>query len=168
MRRFLLLLPLLALPLAGPPAPALAEAGDAAAGAASQPVVEVYKSATCGCCDEWVAHLESEGFRVRSTNVADLAAVKRAHRIPQDAESCHTGVVDGYVIEGHVPAADVARLLRERPENVRGLAVPGMPHGSPGMESPTPQPYAVYTLTEHGLGSVFRRYEKPDAVLREP
>ena len=95
--------------------------------------VEVYKDPGCGCCANWVKHLQAHGFVTRVTDTKDLASFKTQHQVPTQARSCHTALVDGYVIEGHVPAADVQRLLKERP-SVLGLAVPGMPIGSPGME----------------------------------
>jgi len=95
---------------------------------------------------------------VETTDVGDLNAVKRRHGVPPNAEACHTALVDGYVVEGHVPASDIERLLRERP-SVRGLVVPGMPHGSPGMESATPEPYTVYAFDEAGGRSVFSRHD---------
>jgi hypothetical protein len=98
-----------------------------------RPKVEVYKSATCGCCSKWVEHLQANGFTVQTTNREDLADLKAKHGVPRRVQSCHMAVVNGYVVEGHVPAADVRRLLKERPSIV-GLAVPGMPIGSPGME----------------------------------
>lgn len=118
--------------------------------------VQVYKSPTCGCCANWVKHLQQHGFRTQVTETDDVAAIKTQHRIPARAQSCHTAVVDGYVIEGHVPAADVQRLLKERPAVV-GLAVPGMPIGSPGMEVPNmkPQAYDVLTFDKQGQLKVF-------------
>ncbi|HEX2460605.1 MAG TPA: DUF411 domain-containing protein [Vicinamibacterales bacterium] len=118
--------------------------------------VQVYKSPTCGCCANWVKHLQQHGFRTQVTETDDVAAIKAQHRIPARAQSCHTAVVDGYVIEGHVPAADVQRLLKERPA-VIGLAVPGMPIGSPGMEVPNvkPQAYDVVTFDKQGQLKVF-------------
>lgn len=121
------------------------------------PEITVYKTPTCGCCTKWARHLEAHGFRVRAQDVADLGAVKRRLGVPPEAEACHTAVVQGYVVEGHVPAADVARLLAENPP-VRGLAVPGMPKGSPGMESRDREPYAVRVLDDTGLGGVFSRH----------
>lgn len=96
--------------------------------------VTVYKSPTCGCCSDWVDHMREAGFDVTVEDVADLDAVKREHGVPGPLQSCHTAIVDGYVIEGHVPADLVARLLAERPADAWGIAVPGMPAGSPGME----------------------------------
>ena len=115
------------------------------------PVVQVYKLSTCGCCASWVQHLEANGFTTRVMNLDDLSEIKAAHHVPGPAQSCHTATVDGYVIEGHVPAADMRRLLRERPA-VLGLAVPGMPIGSPGMEVPNvkPSPYNVLSFDRRG------------------
>jgi hypothetical protein len=120
------------------------------------PTVQVYKSPTCGCCANWVKHLQQHGFKTQVTEMDDVAGIKAQHRIPARAQSCHTAVVDGYVIEGHVPATDVQRLLKERPA-VTGLAVPGMPIGSPGMEVPNvkPQAYDVVTFDKQGQLKVF-------------
>lgn len=98
------------------------------------PLVEVYKSPTCSCCAKWVRHLEDAGFRVESINLADLDSLKTRKGVPSNLRSCHTATVDGYVVEGHVPAEDIKNLLSNRPK-VLGLAVPEMPIGSPGMES---------------------------------
>jgi hypothetical protein len=103
------------------------------AAASRLPRVTVFKDPNCGCCKSWVEHLRKHGFDVASRDTSDLSDVKRAARVPQQLHSCHTAFVNGYVIEGHVPAADIDRLLREKPK-VAGLAVPGMPAGSPGME----------------------------------
>lgn len=118
--------------------------------------VEVYKTPTCGCCTKWVEHLQAHGFTVRSTNLQHLTEVKTKHHVPQRLHSCHTGVVNGYVLEGHVPATDVQRLLKERPA-VAGLAVPGMPTGSPGMEvrGARAQPYDVIAFEKDGRTQVF-------------
>jgi hypothetical protein len=130
-------------------------------GAQAQPVVEVYKSPTCGCCANWVEHLKKAGFTVHATNVDDMTKLKASHNVPRSVQSCHTAVVDGYVIEGHVPAADVQRLLRERPA-VAGIAVPGMPIGSPGMEveGRKPDAYDVVTFDKQGQTKVFSSYNK--------
>lgn len=108
-------------------------AGVAAAAQARGPRVEVYKSPTCGCCSKWVDHLRGHGFVVRVTDTETVEELKTKHGVPRQARSCHTALVGGYVVEGHVPAADIQRLLKERPA-VAGIAVPGMPIGSPGME----------------------------------
>jgi hypothetical protein len=123
------------------------------------PALTVYKTPTCGCCTAWGEYMEAEGFSVRMEDVTDLAAVKDSLGVPSDLGSCHTGVVtDGgarYLVEGHVPAEHVRRLLDERPA-ARGLAVPGMPIGSPGMEQgDRRQPYDVLVVDESGEAAVF-------------
>lgn len=122
--------------------------------------VEVWKTATCGCCIKWVEHLQANGFKVAANNVAYglLAQIKRQAGIPEEQASCHTGKIGGYVIEGHVPAADVKRLLDEKPDAV-GLAVPGMPVGSPGMEQgDEKEPYEVLLVKKDGSTEVFARH----------
>jgi hypothetical protein len=116
--------------------------------------IDVFKSPTCGCCEKWVTHLRSSGFAPTATNVDDMSAVKTRHHIPAALESCHTALVGGYVIEGHVPAADIRRLLKERPA-IAGLAAPGMPSGSPGMEAPNAKPYDVLAFDKQGKTRVF-------------
>lgn len=148
-------------PPAAPPATTPAAAPEAPApptAEAALPTVTVYKSPTCGCCSLWAAHLRDEGFPVEEVDVESLAAVRAEYGIPDSLAACHTAVVDGYIVEGHVPAGDVKRLLAEKPE-AAGLAVPGMPLGSPGMEVPgrAPEPYAVY-LIDDGRASVFARH----------
>lgn len=124
--------------------------------APAKSVVTVYKSATCGCCHEWIAHLEKAGYEVDARDMADMGAVKERFGVPMRLGSCHTAIVDGYVIEGHVPAADIDRLLSERPE-VAGLTVPGMIVGSPGMEvaGQPAQPYDVLTFDRAGNTGVY-------------
>lgn len=115
--------------------------------------IQVYKTPTCGCCSKWIEHLEAAGFSVEATDLPDLARLKNENGVPPELGSCHTALVDGYVIEGHVPAGDIARLLEERPK-VAGLAVPEMPLGSPGMEHPDParhQPYDVLSFGPEGV-----------------
>ena len=131
------------------------------AGQQQQPTIEVYKSATCGCCSKWVEHLKSNGFTVRTTNREDLAEFKASKGVPRRVQSCHTAVVNGYVIEGHVPASDVQRLLKDRPAIV-GLAVPGMPIGSPGMEvaGRKVQPFDVLAFDKDGPTRVFASHGK--------
>ena len=129
--------------------------GIVAAQRAAGPTVEVFKSPTCGCCANWVKHLEANGFTTKVTDVDDMTQVKTKYGVPGRLQSCHTAVVNGYVLEGHVPAADVQRLLKERP-SVAGVAVPGMPIGSPGMEQGSlVQPYNVMTFDKQGQTSVF-------------
>lgn len=117
--------------------------------AADLPVVKVYKPATCHCCLMWVEHLEANGFPTEVIPLEDVAPIRERHDVPLFMMSCHTAIVDRYVIEGHVPAADILRLLKERPP-VAGLAVPRMPVGSPGMEGPNPQPFAVLSYDDDG------------------
>lgn len=128
-----------------------------AAGAA-QPVIEVYKTEYCGCCKEWIKHLEANGFKVMAKDVANPGDYREKFGIPATYGSCHTGRVGGYAVEGHVPAADIKRLLAEKPK-ARGLAVPGMPMGSPGMEGARKDPYQVLLVEDGGKTSVYKRYE---------
>ena len=109
---------------------------------------------------EWVGHLQEQGFIVNSTDLshAQLTAVKNQHGVPPHLRSCHTGVVDNYVIEGHVPASVISRLLTEKPK-VTGLAVPGMPIGSPGMEGPNPKVYRVFSFNRDGRIQVYDRID---------
>lgn len=119
--------------------------------------VMVYKSPTCGCCTAWITHLQANGFQVEAQNVSDtqLMAVEREAGIGDDLVSCHTAKVGGYVVEGHVPAADILRMLKERPQ-ITGIAAPGMPIGSPGMEQGgRTDPYNVIAFTKGGRRSVF-------------
>ena len=119
------------------------------------PTVAVVKDPGCGCCTKWVAHLKEAGFKATVTESATIDALKDSKGVPRAARSCHTGTVDGYVIEGHVPAADIRRLLKERP-NIVGLAVPGMPVGSPGMEvGGRVEPYDVIAFDKAGKTRVF-------------
>ncbi len=125
------------------------------------PVVTIYKSPTCGCCGAWAEHMQQAGFQVREVNLspAALQQLKAKYGVPPNMVSCHTAIVDGYVVEGHVPAQEVQRLLKERPP-VKGIAVPGMPVGSPGMEVPggQVQPYTVYTFDEQGNAQPVANY----------
>ncbi len=132
------------------------EAGDIAAMAADPRLVVVHKNETCGCCHLWVEHMEKNGFKVTVRNVADLGGIKERVGVPAGMGSCHTARVGGYFIEGHVPAADIARLLDEKPD-AKGLTVPGMPLGSPGMEvaSGETQAYDVHLVARDGATSVF-------------
>lgn len=112
--------------------------GTAAIGAAgkSKPAMTMYRSAGCGCCLKWADLAKAEGYAVNVTNVDDIMTIKARAGVPESLASCHTVTVGGYVVEGHVPFAAVARLLRDRPKGVAGIAVPGMPAGTPGMEVP--------------------------------
>lgn len=123
------------------------------------PAVHVYKTATCGCCAKWVDHLREAGFAVTVEDTRELMAVKRREGVPTDLSSCHTALVDGYVVEGHVPASVVRAFLEEAPPQARGLAVPGMPMGSPGMEGLRSEAYDVYAFDAEGGRTVFRHIE---------
>lgn len=116
----------------------------------------VYKSPTCGCCSDWIKHLEEHGFTTEVHNNPDMSPVKNNLGVPRKLQSCHTAKIGGYVIEGHVPADVIARLLKEKP-SIKGLAVPGMPMGSPGMEGPHKDPYNVVTFDDNGKTSVYAR-----------
>ena len=120
--------------------------------------IVVYKSPTCGCCNGWVDYLRDNGFRVETHNTDKLTDLKAKLGLTDGRlMSCHTAVVDGYLVEGHVPVDDIRRLLQERPD-VAGLTVPGMPMGSPGMEGHRKDNYKVLTFTRTGETSVFSQY----------
>ena len=127
------------------------------AAVAAPPVVDVYKSASCGCCGQWVDHLKRNGFSVNTHDVPDPSDYREKYGIPDQLGSCHTATVSGYAIEGHVPASDIRRLLAERPK-ANGLSVPGMPMGSPGMEGPRNDPYDVLLIQAGGNHKVYQRY----------
>jgi hypothetical protein len=122
--------------------------------AAEPEPVQVWKTSTCGCCKVWVKHLRDAGFRVQVTDLEDVAPVKRRLKVPPELSSCHTAVVADYVVEGHVPARDIVRMLKERPK-IRGIFLPGMPVGSPGMEGPNGDKYEVLALDDADHVSVF-------------
>lgn len=127
--------------------------------AGAGPKITVYKSDSCGCCKHWVTHLEKAGFVVAVVTENNLGPVKERVGVPPAMGSCHTGEVEGYFVEGHVPAADIKRLLKEKPK-AKGLTVPGMPAGSPGMEVPSGQvdPYDVLLVAKDGSTSVFAHH----------
>lgn len=128
------------------------------AAAAATPVIEVYKSATCGCCKEWIKHLEANGFKVNAHDVDNPSDYREKFGIPTNMGSCHTATVNGYALEGHVPAADVKRLLATKPK-AKGLAVPGMPMGSPGMEQgPRKDAFDVMLVQDGGKATVYKHY----------
>jgi len=118
------------------------------------PLVKVYKSSTCSCCNKWVEHMRTAGFKVEATNVADVGIYKLEYGVPRALGSCHTAIVDGYIVEGHVPADDVKKMLRQKPE-IKGITAPGMPMGSPGMEGPNAVTYDVIAFDADGNTSVF-------------
>jgi hypothetical protein len=119
--------------------------------------VAVHMSPHCGCCGDWVKHIERNGFRVEKRMVEDVSVARRTHAVPAALASCHTAVVDGYVVEGHVPAPDIHRLLAERPQAL-GLSAPGMPAGSPGMESAGTEPYETVLFRADGSADVFAKH----------
>lgn len=132
------------------------------AAAGDMPSIQVFKSPTCGCCSMWVDHLARSGFEVEAKDVADLDAVKQMAGVPAHLQACHTAVIEGYAIEGHIPASAIKKLLAERPA-IKGLAVPGMPQGSPGMPSATPEPYDVIAFGA-GDDQLFLRFFKTDPI----
>lgn len=128
-----------------------------ASGAAPLPPMTVYKSPTCGCCKDWIKHVEGAGFKVKAVDMDDLSPIKRSAGVPAAMESCHTALVGPYVVEGHVPADLVKKMLDGRPKIV-GLSVPGMVVGSPGMEQGNvKQPYNVVAFTRDGKTTVYAR-----------
>jgi hypothetical protein len=124
---------------------------------AAAPIIEVYKSATCGCCKAWVEHLEANGFTVKAHNVDNPSDYREKFGIPNALGSCHTGMVAGYALEGHVPASEIKRLLAEKPKAV-GLSVPAMPMGSPGMEGSRKDPYDVLLVQTNGRTTIYKHY----------
>ncbi|OAI06986.1 MULTISPECIES: DUF411 domain-containing protein [Methylomonas] len=133
----------------------LVSTGTAWAQAATQ--VEVFKSPSCGCCGKWIEHLQQNGFLVSTREINDIPAARKKLGMPDRLGSCHTARVGDYVIEGHVPAADIQRLLKEKPQAL-GLAVPSMPPGSPGMETAKPVPYETLLVQADGSTRVFARH----------
>lgn len=130
-----------------------------AAAPSSSTDITVYKSPTCGCCKGWVTYLEEEGFKVTAIDHDDVNSIKvELGLLDPKLKSCHTAVVDGFIVEGHVPASDIKRLLSERPSDIKGLSAPGMPTMSPGMGSRTPKDYAVLSFTESGETAIFSQY----------
>ena len=129
---------------------------------AEPPLVEVWKSPTCGCCGEWIKHLQANGFATKTHLVPDTAPVRRRVGFDEKYGSCHTAMVGGYALEGHVPAREIKRLLKEKPSGVVGIAVPGMPLGSPGMDLPSyggrKMPYDVMLVKRDGTSSVYQSY----------
>jgi len=120
--------------------------------------VVMHKNPGCGCCDLWAEHLRTFGFTVESIEDPRILSFKAERNIPGPLMSCHTAVIDGYFVEGHVPADDILKLLKEKPEHVTGIAVPGMPLGSPGMEHPRPQNFNTIALLSDGTAYVFESH----------
>ena len=127
--------------------------------AGAEPIVDVYKSPTCGCCGNWSEHLRASGFSVNVRVNQDMRAFRARAGVPEELASCHTALVDGYVIEGHVPAQDIWRLLAARPKAL-GLVVPGMPATAPGMDAPHGDGYDVLLLQADGATRVYRSYSR--------
>jgi hypothetical protein len=140
----------------------LATGATASLAQSARPLVEVWKDPNCGCCKDWVAHLEANGFAVQTFETGNTAARKRLG-MPEQFGSCHTARVQGYVIEGHVPAKDIQRLLAQKPQAL-GLSVPRMPVGSPGMDGPVyggrKDPYDVLLVQRNGTSSIYASYNK--------
>jgi hypothetical protein len=126
--------------------------------AATDTEMTVYRSPTCSCCGKWIEHVKSNHFAVKDIVSSDMDAIKEKYGIPDKLASCHTAIVDGYVIEGHVPAADIQKLLTSKP-NVVGLSAPGMPMGSPGMEMGGSQDYDVVSFDKDGKVQVFSAHK---------
>ena len=125
-----------------------------------KPQITVYKTPSCGCCHEWIAHLEAHGFAVVANDVPNTAPYRERYGVPKELGSCHTGIVEGYALEGHVPASEIKRLLAEKPQ-ARGLSVPGMPVGTPGMEveGTRRDAFDVVLFSDGGRRSVYRHYD---------
>ncbi len=119
--------------------------------------ITVYKSATCGCCNKWVTHLEKEGFNVTAVNKRDMNEIKKKFGVKREYQSCHTAKVGKYFIEGHVPATDIKKFLAEKPY-AKGLAVPGMPMGSPGMEGHRKDDYSVLLINKQNKATVYANH----------
>lgn len=134
-----------------------AQVAQAQSASAAVDTMVVYKTPTCGCCNDWVDHARENGFVVITHDLNNLEATKRALGVPAGRVSCHTATVQGYTIEGHVPADLIRRLIAEKPRGVKGLTVPGMPMGSPGMEGLIKQDYDVLSFDEQGNVEVYAR-----------
>jgi hypothetical protein len=125
---------------------------------AVEPKMTVFKTRTCGCCAKWVEHLKGNGFDVTVQDVPSTAEYRQKYGVPEKLASCHTGVVNGYAIEGHVPAREIKRLLKTSPKTAMGLAAPGMPAGSPGMEGSRSDAYSILLFDAKGNTSVYEKY----------
>ena len=122
--------------------------------------IDVYYSKTCGCCKKWMSHLRQHDFKVNAKPVAYMRELKDKLGVPQEYASCHTGIIGGYLVEGHVPADDIKRILKDKPD-IKGLSVPAMPVGTPGMEqSNRKDPFYVITLPKKGEAEVYKAYEE--------
>jgi hypothetical protein len=121
--------------------------------------IEVFKDPSCGCCHQWVEHMNASGFKAQVRDT-DTTPIKKRYGIPEKLQSCHTAVVGAFVIEGHVPAADVRTLLARKPQGIVGLTIPGMPASAPGMDLKPFQPYTVLTFDRAGKTTVFARHDR--------
>lgn len=117
--------------------------------------VVVYKTPACGCCDKWVEHLRDNDFDVEVNVVSETNSIRSEVGVPREMASCHTAIVGDYWVEGHVPADLIYKLMKEQPEDIRGIAAPGMPQGSPGMESPNPSKYKILSVDDKGEVEVY-------------
>lgn len=128
--------------------------------AMAKPLIDLYKSPTCGCCTEWSAIMEKKGYEVKVHHSRDWTSVKQQFGMPGQLTSCHTAVIDGYMIEGHVPESDIAKLLSERPSDISGLSAPGMPQHSPGMAAPGKEykNFNVIAFDKQGKMSLYKKY----------
>lgn len=125
-----------------------------------KPTMMVYKDPSCGCCQEWVNHVTVNGYRATVVK-ADMGPIKVKYQVPPNLQSCHTTLIDGYVVEGHVPVSDIARLLKEKPKGILGLTIPGMPASAPGMDQKPFQPYTVLTFDAKGQTTVWAKHTRP-------
>jgi hypothetical protein len=133
---------------------------------ATVPEVIVYRSPECSCCGGWITHLKADGFKLKDVTTTDIEAVKQKYNVPDELASCHTAIVAGYIIEGHVPASDIKRLLTEQPD-VTGLSVPQMPVGTPGMERGNHKdPFSVLSFNRNGIVAVFSDYPSSSITQR--
>ena len=123
------------------------------------PHVVMHKDPTCGCCEKWADHLRAHGFTVDSRPSDDMLTIKKLRNIPPRGSSCHTADVEGYVIEGHVPAGDIKKLLAEQPDDIRVLTVPAMPLGSPGMEHPRPQNFRTFAIKTDDTVEIYAEHD---------
>ena len=139
---------------------AVASVGASRLLAQTKPMLTVYKDPNCGCCAKWVDHMKANGFAATVNETTDMDAIKSKYHVTDNLRSCHTTLVGNYVIEGHVPAADVKRLLAEKPANVSGLAAPGMPASSPGMDLTPFVPYDVVSFDSKGKSKLFAKHTK--------
>ena len=135
-------------------------AGAPTAAPAAKPALQVYKDPSCGCCQSWVDYMQKNGYKATVIPTPNMDRIKEEHKIPASLQSCHTTIVGGYVIEGHVPVDDIARLLAEKPKGVIGLTIPGMPQSAPGMDVTPFQPYTVLSFDAAGKTTTYARHTK--------